>query len=269
MNSAMKFTYGILFVATMISMELKADDETIPIQFNEGDVISANVINTLLSRLNNIQKGFTSAIELNGAWSCDTYDTGNSYMGGGLCVADGLLFKHSGEITFNSTDLTYSNPNNMFFCGAETVPHDFNSGSYDIRSGFLVARSSTDVMTRLWEITKLSPLRFKLQTVGGAANFSICTKKLAPPAPVNDLTVIVSDTSVELTWADQSLNEEGFKIQRKESVSGGWVDVTTTSQNVISYYDTELAAGTYWYRVFSTNASGDSMSSSEVQVTVL
>tara|TARA_R110001599_G_scaffold352529_1_gene587703 strand:+ start:325 stop:1134 length:810 start_codon:yes stop_codon:yes gene_type:complete len=263
-----KLTYGTLFVASLISVELKADDETIPIQFNEGDVISANVINSLLSRLNDIQKGVTSAIELNGTWNCDTYDTENSYTGGGLCEADGLLFKHSGEIAFNSLDLTYSNPNNMFYCGAEIGPHDFNSGSYDVRSGYLVAKSSSDAMTRLWEITKLSPLRFKLQTVGGSSNFSICTKKLAPPAPVNDLAATVTDTSVELTWVDQSSDEIGFKIQRKETVNGSWVDVTTVTQDVISYYDSELLMGTYWYRVFSTNTTGDSMSSSEVQVII-
>jgi hypothetical protein len=263
-----KFTYGTLFVASLISAQLKADVETIPIQFSEGDVISANVINSLLSRLNNIQKGITSAAELNGAWNCDTYDTSNVYSGGGLCEADGLLFKHSGEITFNSSDLTYLNPNNMFHCGAEVGPHDFNSGPYDVRSGYLVAKSSSDEMIRMWEITKLSPLRFKLQIVGGSANFSVCTKKLAPPAPVNGFAATVTDTSVELTWVDQSSDETGFKIQRKETVNGSWFDVSTVSQNVIDYYDSELAMGTYWYRVFSTNTTGDSMSSSEVQVTI-
>jgi hypothetical protein len=36
-------------------------DETIPIEFNKGDSISADVTNALLSRINNVQKGFTTS----------------------------------------------------------------------------------------------------------------------------------------------------------------------------------------------------------------
>jgi hypothetical protein len=44
--------------------------------------------------------------------------------------------------------------------------------------------------------------------------------------------------------------------------------VTTTGANATSFTHAGVTAGTYWYRVLTTNADGDSISSSEVLATI-
>ncbi|MDA8178519.1 MAG: fibronectin type III domain-containing protein [Deltaproteobacteria bacterium] len=69
---------------------------------------------------------------------------------------------------------------------------------------------------------------------------------------------------VTLTWADSSVNESGFKIERRLLPAGGYSIIATTGPNTISFVDntdTGLAAGAnYFYRVESFNAGGGAYS---------
>ncbi|HEX3355651.1 MAG TPA: NPCBM/NEW2 domain-containing protein [Tepidisphaeraceae bacterium] len=84
-----------------------------------------------------------------------------------------------------------------------------------------------------------------------------------PAAATNLMAVAVADGSVALTWKDNATNETGYKIER--SLDGvNFTPVTTAGANATSYSDpgAGLTAGTmYWYRVRSTNASGDGANS--------
>jgi titin len=68
---------------------------------------------------------------------------------------------------------------------------------------------------------------------------------------------VVSSTEVDLNWTDVS-TESGYRIER--SLDGvTWSGIDTVGQDVTTYKDTGVAAGTsYWYRVIATNAAGDS-----------
>jgi len=59
-------------------------------------------------------------------------------------------------------------------------------------------------------------------------------------------------TSAKMTWIDNSSNEFGFKIDRKEN-NGSWqISYVTTPSNVIEFTDTELnAASKYYYRIYA------------------
>lgn len=61
-------------------------------------------------------------------------------------------------------------------------------------------------------------------------------------------------TEVTLTWRDNSDNEEGFKIERKETGSE-FVPIGTVLANVSEFTD-ETQAGTYEYRVRAFNDFG-------------
>ena len=98
------------------------------------------------------------------------------------------------------------------------------------------------------------------------SGFNVCTKLFLPPTPANELKATVSLSSVGLAWVDQSSDETGFKVQYKTSAKGSWTTATTTAANATVYTLSGLSSGTYWIRVIATNANGDSMSSSEVQV---
>jgi hypothetical protein len=77
-----------------------------------------------------------------------------------------------------------------------------------------------------------------------------------PAAPTNLAASAVSSTAINLTWRDNSTNEQGFRIQRN---TGGttWAHVGTGSPNLTSYLHSELTPGTtYTYRVLAFGAGG-------------
>jgi hypothetical protein len=72
-----------------------------------------------------------------------------------------------------------------------------------------------------------------------------------------------------LTWADNSGNVQGFKIERRKG-SGAFKQVATVGPNVTGFTDTGLAARTrYTYRVRAYNASGNSPYSNTAAATTL
>lgn len=71
-----------------------------------------------------------------------------------------------------------------------------------------------------------------------------------------------SSSSIALGWNDNSTNETGFKIEKKEggcSSANPWTYVATAPKNAASYTASGLSAGkTYSFRIKTTGPSGDS-----------
>jgi hypothetical protein len=64
---------------------------------------------------------------------------------------------------------------------------------------------------------------------------------------------------LQLSWTDNSTNEDGFKIERGPSTSGPFTQITTVLSNITSYTDSGLADATqFCYRVRAYNTGGDS-----------
>jgi len=73
-----------------------------------------------------------------------------------------------------------------------------------------------------------------------------------------------ADAGLTLTWADNSINEEGFKIERKEGQTGTFTQIAMVGPNVTSYSDSGLADGiTYCYRVRAYNGADNSAYTNE------
>jgi hypothetical protein len=71
--------------------------------------------------------------------------------------------------------------------------------------------------------------------------------------------------SFQLTWADNSTNEDGFIIERKTGTSGIFARIASVGANVTVYTDSSLAdAMTYCYRVNAFNSAGSSAYSPEL-----
>lgn len=85
-------------------------------------------------------------------------------------------------------------------------------------------------------------------------------------APSN-LVAQVNDKDVTLTWRDNSTNESGFTIER--SNGGAFERIDFVSTNVQAFTDTDLAAGTYTYRVRAYNSDKYSDYSNSVQAVVV
>lgn len=92
-----------------------------------------------------------------------------------------------------------------------------------------------------------------------------------PPAVPSGLSATaVSASQINLSWTDNSNNENIFKVQRKTGAGGTWSQIGISLTNQNTFQNTGLAAGTqYYYRVLSNNTNGDSAPSNEANATTI
>lgn len=80
-----------------------------------------------------------------------------------------------------------------------------------------------------------------------------------PAAPSNLIAKAVNSSTINLSWTDNSTNENGFAIERSTSSSSGFVQIAYIWSNMTTYKDSGLARKTtYYYRVRAFNANGNS-----------
>jgi hypothetical protein len=91
-------------------------------------------------------------------------------------------------------------------------------------------------------------------TLAGAPNSPPPSSGSPPAVPSNLKAVAASATQVNLTWTDNSGDEDGFAVER--AVDGQpWIPIATVGAGVTSYASTGLApATTYWFRVRASKA---------------
>ena len=83
----------------------------------------------------------------------------------------------------------------------------------------------------------------------------------APPAAPGHLQAVpvYVDNDMRLTWTDRSVNETGFKIERKLTAGGTFTEIATVAAGTEQYTDTTASNDTeYTYRIRAWNADGDS-----------
>lgn len=118
---------------------------------------------------------------------------------------------------------------------------------------------------------------------GTSGQITVTVHDPDPPAAPADLEAsVVSNTQVDLTWTDNSTNEDEFRIEREavtpSSAAGigleagvrvaSFTDVATVGPDVTSYSDTELAPEQeYRYRIRACNENGCSSYTSDVGAT--
>jgi hypothetical protein len=74
----------------------------------------------------------------------------------------------------------------------------------------------------------------------------------------------VSAASLQVSWTDNSDEEDGFSIERKLDTDGTYVVIATVGPNVTFYSDSSLAnSTTYCYRVNAFNSAGNSAYTNE------
>jgi hypothetical protein len=79
-----------------------------------------------------------------------------------------------------------------------------------------------------------------------------------PASPSSVMAVPGSSSRIDVSWTDVQ-DETGYRVERSADGSSGWETVATTGQDVVSSSDAGLPSGTtFYYRIFATNADGDS-----------
>ncbi|MCK4644462.1 VCBS repeat-containing protein [bacterium] len=112
---------------------------------------------------------------------------------------------------------------------------------------------------------------WKLGSMDTCFKFSGYSSELASSSVIqNTPTSLVvqsnTATSIELIWSDNSSNEDGFILQRKEIDSPRWITVLSVSENTEGAVDGNLDSGsTYFYRVRSFIGNTASGVSNEIR----
>lgn len=96
----------------------------------------------------------------------------------------------------------------------------------------------------------------------GYSNEDWTTTNSPPPPPTapSGLTAsTASDSAIDLTWQDNSLDEDDFQVMRRAQGEQSWSEAAVLAADTIGYQDTGLSPSTtYDYQVFARNGWGES-----------
>ena len=104
---------------------------------------------------------------------------------------------------------------------------------------------------------------YAFNTAGNSAASNVASDTTAPQAPTS-LTASAGTganwNTINLAWVDNANSEVGFKIERGTASAGPFTQIATNAASDITYTDSGLAANTtYYYRVRTYNANGNSL----------
>jgi hypothetical protein len=109
--------------------------------------------------------------------------------------------------------------------------------------------------------------RVRAINISGLSDFSneATATTFVPASPTTLTAIPTTATQINLGWADQSANEDGFRIERCTGAGcTDFVEIAATGPNVFVYPDPSVSAATsYTYRVRAFNSSGNSAFSNE------
>jgi len=109
-------------------------------------------------------------------------------------------------------------------------------------------------------------ITYRVDHVKGGSALGDVAEDVSPPDAPTALTataVVTGPTfaAVDLAWTDNADDEDGFVLERAPDVAGvagDWAEIDTAAADAVSYSDTGVDPGRYWYRVAATNVGGDS-----------
>jgi len=97
-----------------------------------------------------------------------------------------------------------------------------------------------------------------VNSASATVSITITAPTSVPAAPNGLVATAVSTSQINLTWNDNSTNEDGFKIERSTNGSS-FTEIGTLGPGVQNFSSTGLASNkTYYYRVRAYNTLGNS-----------
>lgn len=215
----------------------------------------------------------------------------NTLATGGMAMNYNRYHRASGSVTFNNdqtgqSGITLANWRTLMgtdanstegATGANLTTGHLNAGSACIGSAVTIAGFSDDfdgnTRSGAWDIgadqtggTALAvpPPAGTIGTGGGSGGGGGPT---VPNAPGSLTATAQAGLACALSWADNSSDETGFRLERREG-AGSWITVTTLAAGTTSFGDTGLTDGaSYTYRVCAFNTTGDSGWSNQPAIT--
>jgi len=265
----MKYLWVLAIVFSESVFSMDCDDGEIDL--NPGDVISADLLKDIMSRISGVSSGL-SEDELNGVWNCTSFNKEADTKNGYAINEDGIGSSMTQDITFAKQDdstflVTYQN--NLGQASYNTTTSNSCKGKLINGALFVMQQHDTGDCwnTGLYGMKKVSKSCFVWEVTNSFPLSSATTCKRKSPAPLAPigLTATLASEVVNLSWTgnDDAIN---YVLKVKTSVTGPYV-VAAAGLTLTSYTDT-LTEGTKWFRVFAENAAGTSTGSNVVSVSV-
>lgn len=275
----------ILVICFMLSGATFAADYKSAQRLAAGDVISADVFNDILDRIELTLKEITPN-EMVGSWTVQWKTCVNGGPGNcsGLDVGTGWgdsvdnLYKSRTDtwVVESDGDGTYSVSMQKCFAGAVsgTYFNDACSARLAVDSGILLLGTLTGAGVTLdsqhssmYNIKRVSDSRFSVWRLNSGSNsfVSFTLDRLAqPPEAPSSLAATLDSGSVALTWIENDENVTSYSIRSKDDALDDFTELNTSS--TASFTDVLEAGASRWYRVFAINADGTSIGSNVIKV---
>lgn len=199
-------------------------------------------------------------------------------MGNGAVQPQPILSLSPASLAFGSVavgssvdlNFTVQNTGGGTLSGSASVPAPFSivSGSpYSLTAGqsiFVWVRFAPTSAQDSTAAVSFSGASGASATVSGTG----ITPTIPAPDPSWLRVTTSSQTQLNLQWDDNSANEDGFKIERKQGCCGPWTEIATLPANYTTYASTGLTCNTtYAYRVWAYNTAGASGKTNEANNT--
>jgi fibronectin type 3 domain-containing protein len=162
----------------------------------------------------------------------------------------------------NTVNLTWTAPP---FAASYNVKRSTTSGS-----GYSTIGTTTSPTVAYTDATAVdgTVYYYVVSAVNGAGEGVNSAEKTVtmPPAIPTGLGATAGNNSVGLNWTAASA-ATGYRVKRSTVSGSGYVTVGTTAEPTVAFTDAIIGGVTYYYVVTATNASGESLVSSEVSAT--
>ncbi len=263
----------ILFSINSFSEDYKSAN-----RFQDGDVISADVFNDILDRIELTLKS-ASASDLVGTWDVVQTTCGPERGALGNCdnavpfpidfgpAVDNLYKQRADIVTFSDDgDGTFSFQTSNYCAFVRTGSGNFPcSGGYAVVDGRFIFNSSGFAAYAFRKVSNSRIILSMNDSGSGSFNIIRLDKKNLAPYPPTALTASLSGSSVSLSWTASEGGATSYTVKAKTTATGTYSDVTTG--NTSTTYSDSLSSGTKWYRIFAVNSDGTSIGSNVVSVT--
>jgi hypothetical protein len=248
-------------------------------RLSAGDVISAEVFNDILDRIELALKSATAA-DLVGTWTVTQTTCGAAGGALGNCFSsipapagfttssdDNLTKQRSDTVVFtNDGDGSFSLSTTSYCAFVRTgAGNSACSISYNVVDGYFIINSSGYAA---YTLQKISSTRYVMGVNAiGSSSFNIIRldKKALPPEAPTSLTATIDEATVSLSWTANDEDVTSYSIHTKDAADGTFKELNTSTTN--AFTDTLAAGVTRWYRVFTVNSDGTSLGSNVVRVT--
>jgi len=200
----------------------------------------------------------------------DTIETDiNSYAGGNMYIrfyfySDSTINDEGFQIDDLKITVLTTTDNAYTYYNGTSMAAPIVSGIAGLIKATTPAITNTEIKAAIEQNVDTIPSLSGWVATGGRVNAG----NIFPVAPTVLSATVVSGTQINLTWTDNSSNEDGFRIERKTGAGGTWAEIATLGANTTTYSNTGISELTnYYYRVCAYHTGVNSPYSNEDDAT--